>query len=144
MSIVKHSIIILLLMALDGCSIVKDTDLIRDQLNSDSQQQAIIKLQALAESGYLDAQLSLANHYASSFEPDVLKKAEYWYDKTRPYSDKAQLRYIRWLAKFSEVDLLYGGKALTALRERQDSHSDVPLVAAMSTCPPEKRAIYLN
>jgi len=127
MNAVKHSIIILLLMALEGCSIVNDTNLMRDKLNSDSQQQAITKLQALAESGYFDAQLSLADHYASSSEPDVLKKAEYWYDEARPYSDKAQLRYIHWLAKFSEVDLSYSGKALTALRERQDSHSDVGL-----------------
>lgn len=115
----------LLTLLLAGCSGISDTHRAEWAIDKGFQQMGVKQLIHLADKGYYEASLALGNFYLLQKDEIELLKARQWYSPLLPWSDKARLGYIRWLAKVSHIDPTVRPIAKRVLLYRQHTRQDV-------------------
>ncbi|WP_124916920.1 hypothetical protein [Alteromonas flava] len=117
-----------LLLSLNGCKVLEDTQLARVQLTDNSparHQQALRALQVLADKGYLDATILLAEYHARLGQFPNIDAAHTAFIQMSPSAESYGKRYANWLARLASARPNYRQQAIEVLWQRMRSHGDV-------------------
>lgn len=134
-----------ILSLLAGCAVIQDVDLITQDIsnaNGESSEEASIQqLEQLAQQGYVEAELALANVYLSSAQQDDWLKVKNWLDQHRHLDDRTELKYLRWLTSSAIQGRVPFDEAIEALEKRMQSKGDVivQLIRLLSLSPTENQ-----
>ncbi|WP_100643162.1 sel1 repeat family protein [Alteromonas facilis] len=113
---------------LSGCVTTADTQVARTALKDEpafKQNEALQELTFLADKGYLDAQLILAEYAAQRGELTDFDKIEALFEQMMRVSDSYQKRYLNWLYNLAKFSPEIQQKANDLLWQRMRTHGDV-------------------
>lgn len=135
-------ILLVTLLGLDGCTVM-DVDLARQQIQQGDADagQAQVRLQQLAQAGYVDARQALVEWRARQGDQAALQQVKSWLQAAwhaHPQNDEVALRYLRWLVPATALQPAWTGEADRLVQQRQQVRSDVfPLLARLYALHPD-------